>query len=87
MPKDLPPFNKITAPTFKWGSRDVVDFINDVDAAYLTIAKWRKNILKLPSGSAGKHFTQAKADLYSAYCAKVTHGVHCPQSRCHHGNI
>ena len=42
------------------------DFIKDVERAYEIIAKWRKNIFKLPSGHSGKHFTQALSKLFAA---------------------
>jgi hypothetical protein len=64
---DLPPFNKMSTPTFKWGLRDAYDFIKDVERAYEIITKWRKNIFKLPSGHSGKHFTQALSKLFAAY--------------------
>ena len=64
---ELPPYLPMSAPTFKWGSRDGADFINDVDRAYEITTKWRKNVFKLPSGHAGKLFTSALARLYDAY--------------------
>jgi hypothetical protein len=64
---ELPPFLPMSAPTFKWGTRDAVDFISDVNWAYETTTKWRKNVFKLPSGQSGKQFTNTLTRLYDAY--------------------
>jgi hypothetical protein len=64
---ELPPFLAMSAPTFKWGTRDAVDFIADVNLAFEKTTKWRKNVFKLPSGQSGKHFTNALTRLYDAY--------------------
>ena len=64
---ELPPFNPMSTPIFKWGARDADDFIKDVEQAYRTVTKWRKNVFKLPSGSSGKHFVQALAHLIASY--------------------
>ena len=53
----------MSAPTFKWATRDAVDFMADVNWAYETTTKWRKNVFKLPSGQSGKHFTSALTRL------------------------
>ena len=64
----LPRFPKLPeTPKFKWGTKEAPEFIRDVNQAFDVIAKWRKNVFRLPSGSAGKHFTQAKAEMYEAY--------------------
>ena len=64
----LPRFPKLPeTPKFKWGTKEAPEFIRDVNQAFDVIAKWRKNVFRLPSGSAGKHFTQAKAEMYAAY--------------------
>ena len=52
---------------FKWGTKEAPELIREVNQAFDVIAKWRKNVFLLPSGSAGKPFTQAKADMYVAY--------------------
>src|SRR4051812_24832373 len=49
------------------GTKEPADIIRDVNQAFETIAKWRKNVFRLPSGSTGKHFTQAKAQMYAEY--------------------
>ena len=64
---DLPQFATMSASAFKWGSRDTVDFINDIEQAYEVTTKWRKNIFKLPSGQSGKQFTQTLVRLFAAY--------------------
>ena len=66
VPGVLPPFAPLSAPVFKWGSKDGADFAKDVDRAYESIARWRKNVFKLPSGQSGKHFTQALARLLAS---------------------
>ena len=63
----LPPFNAMSSPVFKWGPRDALDFIKDVEHAYERTTKWRKNVFKIPSGQSGKHFTQALSFLFAAY--------------------
>ena len=64
---ELPPFKEMSSPIFRWGQRDASDFIKDVEYAYETTIKWRKNVFKLPSGQSGKHFTQALSKLFAAY--------------------
>ena len=64
---ELPPFLPMSTPNFKWGTRDAGDFILDVNLAYETTTKWRKNVFKLPSGQSGKQFTKALTRLYDAY--------------------
>ncbi len=64
---ELPVFPPMSLPIFKWGSRDAADFISDVQVAYGVVTKWRKNVFKLPSGTAGKKFTQALTRLYLAW--------------------
>ena len=64
---ELPPFNFMSAPVFKWGARDASDFIKDVEKAYEFTTKWRKNVFKLPSGHSGKQLTQALSRLFAAF--------------------
>ena len=64
---DLPQFAIMSASAFKWGSRDAVDFINDIQQTYEVTTKWRKNSFNLPSGQSGKQFTQALVRLFAAY--------------------
>jgi hypothetical protein len=64
---ELPPFNAMSSPVFKWGTKDAPDFIHDVERAYATTTKWRKNVFKLPSGQSGKLFTQGLSRLFAAY--------------------
>ena len=64
---ELPPFNPMSTPIFKVGTREAADYIKDVDQAYRTVTKWRKNVFKLPSGSCGKHFVQTLSHLFAAY--------------------
>ena len=61
---------KPTSPLFLWGKREAIDVIHDIDNAYETTTKWRKNVFKLPSGQTGKHFTQEIARLYTCYSDK-----------------
>ena len=44
--------------------------MSDVTKAYEITTKWQKNVFKLPSGSSGKHFTQALTKLYEAYSTR-----------------
>lgn len=48
----------MSTPIFKWGTRNPDEFIKDVEQAYRTVTKWRKNVLKLSSGHSGQHFVQ-----------------------------
>ena len=67
----LPRFPKLPKrPSSNGGPKKRPKFIRDVNQAFDVIAKWRKNVFRLPSGSAGKHFTQAKAEMYAAYGEK-----------------
>ena len=68
---ELPPFIPHSAPNFKWGERDSGDFIKDVHWAFEITSGWRKNVFKLPKGSAGKHFTQALSKLYLSYAERT----------------
>ena len=63
----LPPFSPCSSAIFKWGERDGLDFIADINKAFEITSKWRKNVFKLPSGATGKHFTQALSKLYIDY--------------------
>src|SRR6185312_13061647 len=74
---ELPPFLPMCAPTFKWATRDAVDFMADVNWAYETTTKWRKNVFKLASGQSGKHFTSALTRLYDAYGSRSA--IECKQ--------
>ena len=68
---ELPPFTPSSAPTFEWSpSCSGTKFVSDVNKAYEITTKWRKNVFKLPSGSSGKHFTQALTKLYEAYSTR-----------------
>jgi hypothetical protein len=39
--------------------------------AFEITSGWRKNVFKLPKGSAGKHFTQALSKLYLSYAERT----------------
>ena len=56
---ELPAFLPLSAAVFSWGPRDAESFTCDVHKAFEHIITWRKNVFKLPSGAAGKRFTQA----------------------------
>jgi hypothetical protein len=72
---ELPHFNAMSSSDFKWGPRDGVDFIKDIDHAYEVTTKWRKNVFKLPSGQSGKQFTQALSRLFIAYGERAQSNV------------
>jgi len=49
------------------GPRDAAEFTSDILRAYELTCTWRKNVFKLPSGAAGKKFTQLLSSLYLAW--------------------
>ena len=82
----LPRFPKLPeTPKFKWGTEEAPKFIRDVNQAFDVIAKWRTNVFRLPSASAGKHFTQAKGEMYAAYGERSPMECIAPIAAAHQG--
>ena len=66
--EDGPRFAKLPkTPKFKWGIKEASEFIRDDNQTFDVIAKWRKNVYRLPGRSAGKGFGQASAKMKEAY--------------------
>jgi hypothetical protein len=69
-PGALPTFESVCAPTFTWGSIDSRQIVDDIQWAYETTSKWRRNVFQLPSNRCGKFFTRELARLYGAYAER-----------------
>ena len=66
-PADLPTFNPISAPNFRWGKLNGEAFARSIDHSYKEIVHWRRNLFKIPSGKAGKAFVQELTRMFRAY--------------------
>ena len=44
------------ATSFMWGERDGTFFTDDLNETYEKIVFWRENLLRLPTGNAGKKY-------------------------------
>ena len=57
--------------------------VNSVNAAYLKVVRWRRNVFNLPKWKAGEDFIEELTKLYcnfNDYCL----GINCPDVVCTH---
>lgn len=65
---DLPPFHPIELDQdFIWGCRDGISFAQDLDEAYITVVRWKRNLFKVPYGNLGRDFVSELARLFREY--------------------
>ena len=63
----LPVFAPIERPNFRWGKLGGEEFSQTIRATYYEVTRWRRNILSVPSGKAGKEFVRELTRLINAY--------------------
>lgn len=66
-PQDLPTFEKIGPPNYRWGNVDGETITQRINEAYSEIVHWRHNLFKVPSGKAGTQFVEELARLLTTY--------------------
>ena len=64
---DLPPFDSLSPPNFRWGELEGVAFTDVMNRAYDEIVKWRRNLFDVPRGKAGMLFVCEMQRLIDAY--------------------
>ena len=62
--------NQCAENTFIWGEQSSVQFTRDLNFVYDKVVYWRKNLFRLPSGSAGKDFIREVTRLIKAWTSK-----------------
>ena len=62
--------NQCAENTFIWGEQSSVQFTQDLNFVYDKVVYWRKNLFRLPSGSAGKDFIREVTRLIKAWTSK-----------------
>ena len=66
--ESLPSFTPVSDPEFRWGEvEDGRQFACALNRAYSKVVRWKTNILKVPSGKAGKMFVRELARMFNAY--------------------
>ena len=53
--------------SFVWGNLVGQDFVDAIESAYAEVVHWRRNLFKIPWGSAGKDFVQETARLIRSF--------------------
>ena len=65
---DLPPFTHLPSnPVFSWGSAEETSVIPLLDKIYKEVVCWKRNLFRVPFGSAGKRFVSEMARLFFDY--------------------
>lgn len=64
---ELPAYRQANKPAFAWGEVDGATFVEMIREAYAEVVHWRRNIFLVPSGDAGKAFTEELARLFRSY--------------------
>ena len=68
-PQQLPTFQPMNTPVFSWGIHNAEDFSHVLEATYSEVVHWRINSFKIPTGKAGKEFTNELSRLFSAFAS------------------
>ena len=53
--------------SFVWGNLVGQDFVDAIESAYAEVVHWRRNLFKIPWGSAGKDFVQETSRLIQSF--------------------
>ena len=69
-PQDNGTTTTVDECSFMWGDLTSGQFSRDLNFVYEEIVYWRKNLFKLPSGSAGKDFIKETTRLLKAWTSK-----------------
>ena len=67
----LPPAEELMTPNFSWGDLDGSMFCSSIDRVYEEAIHWKRNLLEVPRGGAGKSFVlelSRRIDAYSDAC-------------------
>ena len=68
----LPRYKPVSKASFVWGMYECSALVHQVDTAFDEAVHWKRNILKVPQGNAGKLFAQEVSRLFSAFATAST---------------
>ena len=67
LPPNLPSFDRVAEPNFRWGALTGEEFTHVIHCAYSEIAHWKRNVFLVPSGKDGKAFVRELTSLFTAF--------------------